>query len=82
VILSPGVARLMSVISIGMVFAFFRMILGWIDRRAGAPIMRERVNNASETFFSEEEKHWGDLEIEDTPRIKLPSSDPKPPERV
>jgi hypothetical protein len=78
VILSPGIARLMSVISIGMVFAFFRMILGWIDRRSGAPIMRERVNNASETFFTEEEKHWGDLEIESTGEIKLPAPDPNP----
>jgi hypothetical protein len=81
-ILSPGIARLMSVISVGMVFTFFRMILGWIDRRSGAPIMRERVNNASETFFSEEEKHWGDLEIEGTAKIKLPGSDPKPPNPV
>ena len=44
--------------------------------------MRERVNDASETFFVEEEKHWGDLEIEGTAKIKLPSSDPKPPEPV
>ena len=78
-ILSPGIARLMSVISVGMVFAFFRMILGWIDRRSGAPIMRERVNDASEKFFGEEEKHWGDLEIENTARIKLPAPDQKPP---
>ena len=81
-ILSPGIARLMSVISVGMVFGFFRMILGWMDRRAGAPIMHERVNDASETFFGEEEKHWGDLEIESTSKIKLPSPDPKPPKPV
>jgi len=79
VILSPGIARLMGVISVGMVFTFIRMILGWIDRRAGAPIMRERINDASETFFGEEEKHWGDLEIESTGRIKLPAPDSKPP---
>jgi len=79
VILSPGIARLMSVISVGMVFTFFRMILGWIDRRSGAPIMRERINDASETFFGEEEKHWGDLETERTGRIKLPTPDIKPP---
>ena len=81
-ILSPGIARLMGVISVGMVFGFFRMILGWIDRRAGAPIMRERINDASETFFGEEEKHWGELEIENTGKIKLPAPDPKPPKPV
>lgn len=59
--LAPGMIRLMSVISVGMVFGFFRMIPGWIDRRAAAPVMRERVNDASETFFGEEEKHWGEL---------------------
>lgn len=77
-ILSPGIARLMGVITVGMVFTFFKMILGWIDRRSGAPIMRERVNDASETFFGDEEKHWGELEIERTGKIKLPPPDPKP----
>lgn len=81
-ILSPGIARLMGVITVGMVFGFFRMILGWIDRRSGAPIMRERVNDASEQFFGEEEKHWGDLEIESAARIKLPAPDQKPPKPV
>ena len=81
-ILSPGIARLMGVITVGMVFTFFKMILGWIDRRSGAPIMRERVNDASETFFGEEEKHWGELESESTHRVKLPASDPKPPKPV
>ena len=75
--LSPGIARLMSVISVGMVFSFFRMILGWIDRRAAAPVMRERINDASETFFREEEKHWGELEVDSEPRIKLTSLDRK-----
>ncbi|MGZ3330491.1 MAG: hypothetical protein ACXU9O_00620 [Gemmatimonadaceae bacterium] len=77
-ILSPGIARLMGVISVGMVFTFFKMILGWIDRRAGAPIMRERINDASETFFVEQEKHWGELETESTGKIKLPAPDPNP----
>jgi hypothetical protein len=63
-ILSPGIARLLSIISVGMVFSFFRMILGWIDRRAAAPIMRERVNDASDKFFAEEEKNWGRSEID------------------
>ena len=76
-ILSPGIARLMSVISIGMVFSFFRMVLGWIDRRAAAPIMRERINDASEAFFGEEEKHWGELEIDSEAGIKLTPPDRK-----
>ena len=63
-ILSPGIARLLSAISVGMVFSFFRMILGWIDRRAAAPIMHERINGASDKFLVEEEKNWGNSEID------------------
>lgn len=76
-ILSPGVARLLSVISVGMVFGFFRMILGWIDHRAAAPVMNERINDGSETFFKKEEEHWGELEIDSEARIKLPTPDRK-----
>lgn len=62
--LAPAVARLMSVISLGVVFGGFRMILGWIDRRAGDPIMRERINKGSDKFFVDEEKNWGRSEID------------------
>jgi hypothetical protein len=72
--LSPGIARL---ISVGMVFTFFKMILGWIDRRTAAPVMRERINDASETFFRKEEKQWGELDVESEARIKLTSLDRK-----
>jgi hypothetical protein len=67
----PVVARLMSVITVGMVFAFFRMALGWIDRRLAAPVMRERINSASDGFFVDEEKHWGESEIDSIVHYKF-----------
>jgi hypothetical protein len=68
VILAPAVARFMSVISLGMVFGGFRMILGWIDRRTGDPIMRERINKGSDKFFIDEEKNWGRSELDSVVR--------------
>jgi hypothetical protein len=62
--LAPAVARLLSVISVGMVFAFFRILLGWLDRRTGDSIMRERINKGSDRYFVDEEKHWGESEID------------------
>jgi hypothetical protein len=62
--IAPSVARLMSVITLGMAFSLIRMILGWLDRRLAAPVMHERINSASDRFFIEEEKHWGESEID------------------
>ena len=58
--IAPVLARLMSVITVGMALTIFRMILGWLDRRLAAPVMREMINSASDQFFIEEEKHWGE----------------------
>jgi hypothetical protein len=63
-VLAPTIARVMGVITLGMLFQFFAMILGWLDRRSGAPIMRERINKGSDNFFKEEEKNWGRSEID------------------
>ncbi len=62
--IAPVVARLMSVITVGMALTIFRMILGRLDRRLAAPVMHEKINSASEQFFIEEEKHWGESEID------------------
>lgn len=69
--LAPAVARFLSVISVGMVFAFARMLLGWLDRHLAAPVMRERINSASDEVLSDEEKHWGESEIDDITRFKF-----------
>ena len=62
--LASVIARLLGVITVRMLFSFFKMILGWLDRRLAAPVMHERINTASEKFFVEEEKHWGESEID------------------
>ena len=63
-ILSPFVTRILSVITVGMVFSYFRMILGWFERRFAPPYMKERVNAGSDEFFVDEEKYWGRTEID------------------
>lgn len=67
-LLSPNVTRILSVITVGMVFNFVRMLIGWLDRRLAPPIMRERINSASDRFFEEEEKDWGRTEIDSIAR--------------
>ena len=63
-ILSEAVSRLASVITVGVTMQLFRMGLGWLDRHATAPIMRERINTGSDRFFDQEEKNWGRSEID------------------
>jgi|1185.fasta_scaffold140257_2 hypothetical protein len=62
--LSSSIARLMSVITVGMVLTFVRMIVIWVDRRTEAPVMKERINAGSDRFFVDEEKRLGDTEID------------------
>ena len=62
--LSPGVARLLSVITVGMVFGYIRMLMTWLDRHTGDPIMRRRINAGSDRFFAAESKFEGKTEIE------------------
>jgi hypothetical protein len=64
VILPQDVARLAGVITVGVMMKLVRMGLGWFDRRVAAPVMRERINSASDGFFEREEKSWGKSEID------------------
>jgi hypothetical protein len=68
---SPTIARLMGVITVGMVFSYVRMLIGWLDRRSGGPIMKERINSGSDRFFADEEKEWGRTEIDSIARGKF-----------
>ncbi len=72
--LGSAFVRLMGGISVGMAINIFRMILGWIDRWLDPPVMRERINRGTDRFFDHEEKHWGELEIENPTRFKLAST--------
>jgi hypothetical protein len=55
---------LASVITLGTLMSFVRMILGWFDRHAVDPIMRERINSGSDRFFQQEGENWGKSEID------------------
>jgi hypothetical protein len=62
--LSHAALRLASVVTVGTMMTLFRMALGWFDRRAVDPVMRERINSGSDKFFEQEEKSWGNSEID------------------
>jgi hypothetical protein len=81
--LAPGVARVLSVISVRMAFSFVRMIIGWFDRVLEEPVMRERINKGSDQFFAAEENRWGELEIDGGERVefKIPKSLAPPTDR-
>ena len=65
-----AVIRLLAVIPVGMVFAYFRMILGWCEKRFAPAYMKERVNSGSDKFFEQEDKLWGRTEIDSLLRGK------------
>jgi hypothetical protein len=62
--MSHALVRLASVITLGTLVSFIRMILGWFDRHAVDAVMRERINSASDRFFQEEGRNWGKSEID------------------
>jgi hypothetical protein len=62
--LRSAIIRLLAVIPVGMVLAYFRIILGWFEKRFAPPYMKERVNSGSDRFFEQEDKLWGRTEID------------------
>ena len=69
--LSQGLLRLASVITVGTLATIIRMVLGWFDRHACDPVMRERFNSGSDRFFEREERNWGKSEIDSILRGKF-----------
>ena len=69
--LQNGLAVGLITAIIGLVFSLFRKLHGWLDRRLAAPVMHEKINSASDQFFEEEEKHWGESEIDSLVRGKF-----------
>lgn len=67
--LSPGVARLMSVITVAVALSVLRIVLGWLDRQVAAPVMRERINEGSDKFFEQQDKNWGASELDRIVRL-------------
>lgn len=47
-----------------MVVSYIRMLITWLDRHTGDPIMKQRINAGSDRYFAEEPKYWGRTEIE------------------
>lgn len=35
------------------------VLIGWLERQVGAPIMRERINKGSDKFFAQEDRNAG-----------------------
>jgi len=62
--LSPAVARILSIITVGMVFSYIRMLIVWLDRNLVDPIMKQRINAGSDRFFAEESEYEGKTEID------------------
>ncbi|MEA2761265.1 MAG: hypothetical protein QOD47_549 [Gemmatimonadaceae bacterium] len=57
-------ARFIGVVALPVAWGFVRMVLGWLDMRIGAPIMKERINEGSDKYFEFAGKHWGESEID------------------
>jgi hypothetical protein len=68
------VLRLLGVVSVGVLLKLIEMVLGWVDRRTGAPVMNTRINDGSDTFFVQDEKLWGDSELNIFGLIKIDPS--------
>jgi hypothetical protein len=64
--IAQSVARILGAITVGVAFRLIAMVIGWIDRVTGSPIMRERINSGSDRYFRHEVEHWGELEPDDS----------------
>ena len=65
-----AILRLLGVIPVGMVFAYFRVGLGWFEKRFAPAYMKERVNSGSDKFFEQEDEFRGRTEIDSLLRGK------------
>ena len=68
---APLVVGVMRVVLVWIVFAVFKMILGWLNRELVQPVKHERIRRASARILVEEEQPWGDLEIDSTGRFEI-----------
>ena len=53
----------------------FWIIIGWLERQVGAPIMRERINKGSDKFFAEEDRNGGAALLDSVVRLDFGDED-------
>lgn len=70
-IFAPLVTAVMRFVLLWMVFAAFKMIFRWLNRELVEPVKRESIRRASARILVEEERPWGDLEIDSTGRFEI-----------
>lgn len=68
---APLVTAVMRFVLVWMVFAVFKMIFRWLNRELVQPVKHERVRRASARILVDEEKPWGDLEIDSIGRFEI-----------
>jgi hypothetical protein len=51
------------------------VLLGWLDRQVGAPVMREKINKGSDKFFAQEDRNWGASELDGVVRLDFEDDD-------
>ena len=51
------------------------VIIGWLERQVGAPIMRERINKGSDKFFAEEDRNGGAALLDSVVRLDFGDED-------
>ena len=69
--LTPTVA----VVGAAVIGWVFWVLLGWLDRQVGAPVMRERINKGSDKFFAKENRNWGASELDSVVRLDFQDED-------
>jgi hypothetical protein len=53
----------------------FWVIIGWLERQVGAPIMRERINKGSDKFFADEDRNGGAALLDKVVRLDFGDED-------
>jgi hypothetical protein len=53
----------------------FWILIGWLERQVGAPIMRERINKGSDKFFAEEDRNGGAALLDSVVRLDFGDED-------
>lgn len=51
------------------------ILIGWLERQVGAPIMRERINKGSDKFFADEDRNGGAALLDSVVRLDFGDED-------
>ena len=73
--LTPPVVVALGLVALGVIASISWSVLGWLDRQAGAPVMRERINSGSDKFFAKQNQNWGASVLDSIVRLKSDDGD-------